>query len=56
MSIGLNAYKELCGLHLGGKAELSPDLILSTASKAANRAGLIVQQIKECIEKDTQQR
>ncbi|CAG9856221.1 unnamed protein product [Phyllotreta striolata] len=56
LSVGLNAYKELCGLHLGGKAELSTDLILSTTTKAANRAVLVVREIKEAIEKDAEKR
>ncbi|XP_072386170.1 uncharacterized protein Rrp45 [Diabrotica undecimpunctata] len=56
MSIGINSYKELCGLHLGGKADLAPDVILATASKAGKRAGMIVQQIKETVEKDSVER
>ncbi|CAH1159455.1 unnamed protein product [Phaedon cochleariae] len=56
LSIGVNAYKELCGLHLGGKADLSPDLIIKTGNKAATRAAIVVQQIKDAIEKDNQKR
>ncbi|XP_056641620.1 uncharacterized protein LOC130448337 [Diorhabda sublineata] len=56
MSIGLNSYKELCGLHLGGKADLTPEMILTTANKAARRAGQIVQQIKETVEKENNER
>lgn len=56
MSIGLNSYKELCGLHLGGKADLTPEMILITANKAAQRACLVVQQIKETVEKEHQER
>lgn len=52
LSVGVNPYKELCGLHLGGKADLTPDLIMSAANKAAFRAGIIVQQIKDAIEED----
>lgn len=56
LSIGVNPYKELCGLHLGGKADLTSNLILSTASKAAARAAVVVEQIKDAIEKDNQMR
>ncbi|KAH1027914.1 exosome complex component RRP45 [Dendroctonus ponderosae] len=53
LSVGLNAYKELCGLHLGGKAELSTDIILETTNKASKRAGCVVEIIKAAVEKDT---
>lgn len=56
LSIGINPYKELCGLHLGGKADLTPALILSSANKAAARAAVIVQQIKDGIEEDNKKR
>ncbi|CAH2002422.1 unnamed protein product [Acanthoscelides obtectus] len=54
LSIGLNAYKELCGLHLGGKADLSPEIIIQTANKAAARASSVVQQIKDAIEQNNE--
>lgn len=53
LSVGLNAYKELCGLHLGEKVDLSIDVILSTANKAAARADFVVQLIKEAVEQDS---
>lgn len=56
LSIGVNPYKELCGLHLGGKADLTPNLILSTVNKAAGHAASVVQQIKDAIEGDTKKR
>lgn len=56
LSIGVNPYKELCGLHLGGKADLTPNLILSTVNKAASHAASVVQQIKDAIEEDTKKR
>ena len=54
--MGLNAYRELCGLHLGGKTELSPTVILDTTRKAAKRAIDIVDMIKEAVVKDTEER
>lgn len=56
LSIGINSYKELCGLHLGGKADLTPDVILKTSNRAATRSGIVVQQIKEAVEADNQKR
>lgn len=53
LSVGLNAYKELCGLHLGGKAQLSTSVILETTNKAARRACQVIEMIKTQVEKDT---
>lgn len=52
LSVGLNAYKELCGLHLGGNAELTPDVILATTTKAAGRATIVVDLIKKALSDD----
>ncbi|PSN53584.1 Exosome complex component RRP45 [Blattella germanica] len=49
---GVNAYKELCGLHLGGKALLNPDVVVNYAGQAANRAAQVVQMIKTALEED----
>ncbi|KAF7280504.1 exosome complex component Rrp45 [Rhynchophorus ferrugineus] len=56
LTIGLNSYKELCGLHLGGNARLATKDILETSSKAAKRATELVAIIKNAVEKDTQDR
>ncbi|KAF2883680.1 hypothetical protein ILUMI_22495 [Ignelater luminosus] len=56
LMIGLNAYKELCGLHLGGNALMTPQSILQCTSKAAARASVVIQQIKEALEKDQERR
>lgn len=56
LMIGLNAYKELCGLHLGGNALMTPQSILKCTSKAAARASVVIQQIKEALEKDQEHR
>lgn len=52
----LNAYKELCGLHLGGNVLMDVDQILSTTSKATNRANLVIQLIKDELKKDAELR
>lgn len=56
ITIGLNAYKELCGLHLGGKAELVMEVILGVTRKAAKRAEIVISKIKEELEKDRETR
>lgn len=56
ITIGLNAYKELCGLHLGGKAELAMDVILGVTRKAAKRAEIVISKIKEELENDRKTR
>lgn len=56
ITIGLNAYKELCSLHLGGKAELAMDVILNTTKKAANRAAIVISKIKASLEQDKEAR
>lgn len=56
LTVGLNSYKELCGLHLGGNADLSPEVILQTTNKAALHAGNIVKMVKEALENDSTSR
>lgn len=56
ITIGLNAYKELCGLHVGGKAELGVDVILNTTRNAADRAAIVVAKIKQALEHDKKAR
>lgn len=52
ISVALNAYKELCSLHLGGSALMRPDLILQTTHKASVRANKVISVIKKVIEED----
>ncbi|RZB40100.1 RNase PH domain containing protein [Asbolus verrucosus] len=54
--IGLNGFKELCGLHLGGKAELMPNTVLSTVNKATSRAAIVIEEIKNSIKIDNEAR
>ncbi|XP_055639433.1 uncharacterized protein LOC129777266 [Toxorhynchites rutilus septentrionalis] len=53
---GMNSYGELCGIHLGGITLTSSDLLLRTAAKAAKRAKIIVQKIKDEIQADAEKR
>lgn len=52
LAVALNAYKELCGLHLGGKAFMTPDNILQCTARAARRVTLVVELIQNALEKD----
>ena len=52
----MNAYKELCGLHMGGSISLAMDLILRTTELASQRAKTITEQIKCHMEDDTNKR
>lgn len=54
--LGLNSYKELCGLHLGGSATMSVEDIQQYAQKGAKRAYNVVQHIKKVLEEDTEKR
>lgn len=53
---GVNGYKELCGLHLGGITLTSPQLLLRCAEKAAIRAKALVEFVKNEISKDLELR
>ncbi|KAL3265563.1 hypothetical protein HHI36_009768 [Cryptolaemus montrouzieri] len=56
LTVGMNSYKELCGLHLGGKAELNPDILIQITQKAGNRAGIVVEQIKKAVKEENEKR
>lgn len=56
LTVGLNAYKELCGLHLGGKAQIDSQVILTTTEKAAKRALIVVGKIKHAVEENNKLR
>lgn len=53
MVFGLNSYRELCGLHLGGTTLTSSQLLLKCANRGAHRANAIVKIIKQSLEDDT---
>lgn len=53
---GINAYRELCALHLGGIAITKPNSILKYSTKAAKRAKTIVQMIKDALKSDSEAR
>ncbi|XP_039289513.1 exosome complex component rrp45 isoform X2 [Nilaparvata lugens] len=54
--LGMNAYRELCGMHLMGSALLSPDVIINCSRKAAEQALVLVTAIKKAVEEDQKQR
>ncbi|KAI4462661.1 exosome complex exonuclease ribosomal rna processing protein [Holotrichia oblita] len=55
-TIGLNGYKEVCGMHLGGSAAMNIDTILKTSQSAARRAKTIIEEIKKYVEEDSTKR
>lgn len=56
LHIGINSYRELCGLHLGGKTEVDSGIMINITKKAADRAANVVKQIKDVLEKDKEAR
>jgi exosome complex component RRP45 len=53
---GINSYRELCGLHLGGTTLTSADLLLRSTTSAAKRAKFIVDLIKSSLAEDEELR
>ncbi|KAK6637647.1 hypothetical protein RUM44_008069 [Polyplax serrata] len=56
LTFGINAYQEICCLHLGGTALIKPKLILASSVKAANRAKEVVKIINDALQKDAETR
>lgn len=53
---GINAYRELCGLHFGGITLASLELLIKCANDGAKRAKTVVKQIKAALEADEKRR
>ncbi|KAJ4452027.1 exosome complex component RRP45 [Periplaneta americana] len=53
---GMNAYRELCGLHLGGNALTNYSIIVQCAQRAAVRAAEVVALVKSALEEDEKAR
>ncbi|XP_004535179.1 exosome complex component RRP45 [Ceratitis capitata] len=49
---GLNSFRELCCLNLGGTTLTSSNLLLQCATRAARRAKFVVDYVKEVLELD----
>jgi len=56
LTLGVNGYKELCGVHLRGSTQSGPAIVRQCANKAVNRAVQVVAIIKEALAKDSEQR
>lgn len=52
----VNAYRELCGLHLGGNALTNYEIVMQCANRAAKRAAEVVQIMKSALEEDANAR
>ncbi|XP_055915208.1 exosome complex component RRP45 [Eupeodes corollae] len=53
MIFGINSYRELCCLNLGGTTLTSSYLLHQCSQRAANRAKQIVDQVKKALEEDS---
>nr|ACO15020.1 Exosome complex exonuclease RRP45 [Caligus clemensi] len=53
---GMNPYREICALHLAGQKLVDKALVLQLASKAAEEAKNIVNQLKNILLRDAQSR
>ncbi|KAK7790710.1 hypothetical protein R5R35_007950 [Gryllus longicercus] len=53
---GVNAYRELCGLHLGGNAPITLEMVNKYATRAAKRALELVTQMKKALAEDLKNR
>jgi len=50
--VGVNAYREVCTLHLGGQVLVDKKLVLRLTNSAADRAKKIVEKIKSSLSKE----
>ncbi|CAB3373451.1 Hypothetical predicted protein [Cloeon dipterum] len=55
-TLGVNGYKELCGVHLSGSTQSGPTIVRQCANKALKRAVSVVALIKETLAKDSELR
>lgn len=53
---GINAYRELCGLHFGGITLASLETIIKCSNQGAKHANKVVQQIRAALEADEKRR
>jgi len=54
--LGVNAYKEICTLHLAGQVIVDKSIILRLANIAADKSRKVVEQIKSCLAKEEELR
>eukprot|EP00092_Neocalanus_flemingeri_P000126 GFUD01000130.1.p1 GENE.GFUD01000130.1~~GFUD01000130.1.p1 ORF type:complete len:409 (+),score=144.72 GFUD01000130.1:43-1269(+) len=56
MVIGVNAYREICTLHLAGQVLVDKKLVLKLTNTAAEKAKKIVEKIKQSLAKEEELR
>jgi len=56
MVLGVNAYREICTLHLAGQVIINKGLVLKLAAIAADKAKKVVERIKACLKEDAEAR
>lgn len=52
MIFGINSFRELCCLNLGGSSLTSSTLLLQSSKRASNQAKKVVDLVKQTLEKD----
>ena len=56
MVIGVNAYREVCTLHLAGQVMIDQRLVLRLARTAADKSKTVVEKIKQCLLEEEERR
>ena len=56
MVIGVNAYREVCTLHLAGQVMIDQRLVLRLAHTAAEKSKMVVEKIKQCLAEEEERR
>jgi len=56
MVIGVNAYREICTLHLAGQVLVDKKLVIKLTNTAAEKAKKIVEKVKESLARDEELR
>jgi len=56
MVIGVNAYREVCTLHLAGQVIIDKKLVLRLSHTAADKTKKIVEKIKQCLKEEEERR
>ena len=56
MVIGVNAYREVCTLHLAGQVIIDKNLVLRLSNAAAEKSKRVVERIKQSLKEEEERR
>ena len=56
MVIGVNAYREVCTLHLAGQVIIDKNLVLKLSHAAADKSKKVVERIKQSLKEEEERR